>query len=160
VFLVFRISKKTLAVSTAALVMAGGVAYAFSTYATGTTNNTTVATAQPVVLTNDPIENLWPGAPAVDIPVTYENSNPGPIVVNAAVSVKSVAPAECPIASFIIDPNLPPDVTVPVGTDVWPADLPQIALDVNAPDSCQGATVELEYGPVTPIVPTPTPPVS
>ncbi|MDQ1294583.1 MAG: hypothetical protein QG608_2468, partial [Actinomycetota bacterium] len=150
-----RISKKTLVASTAVLLLAGGVAYAFSTYATGGSLNTTVATAKPVELSNGPIVNLWPGNPAVEIPVTYNNPNPGPIdVVGATVKVKSVVPETCPVEALVIDPNLTSPVTVPVGQGAWPAPLPKIALAATAPDVCQGAVVELEYGTVPTTPPT------
>jgi len=79
----FKLSKKSVALSTAALVVAGGVAaYAWSVNATGTGYAKT-DTTQSITFSNDTLTKLWPGT-AQPIGVKYVSTNQGNVDVTLA----------------------------------------------------------------------------
>jgi hypothetical protein len=177
---VSRISKKTVAVPTALLLLSGGAAaWAWGSGVSGSGSLQTQE-AEHVRMTNDPIVDLWPSFEFTEIPVKYSNFNPGPVyVVDPSVAVGKVTNAdgeevlECGDTNFIIQ-QVSRETTYslpPTGEGVfveWTYEKPLIRLRTNAPDACQGTTVELTYssdvsentGNPTDVTTQPTPPTS
>ncbi|MDQ1294584.1 MAG: hypothetical protein QG608_2469 [Actinomycetota bacterium] len=163
----FRISKKNVAVSTAVLLLSGGLAWAWNTNAGGS-GSLLAGEAHHVTLSNDPIVNLWPSIDFTEIPVTYTNTNPGPVdIIDPQVEVAKVVDAagvevpDCTDNYFILQ-QIPAGTYSLAKTDTevqaqWPHAKPSIRLRRIAPNACQGTTVELRYTSVDNNV---TPPVT
>jgi hypothetical protein len=101
------------------------------------------------------LEELMPGAPALQLPVRISNPNPVPIEVTALTVTATPDAPGCPgDPNFLVTPsNVSPaaPLSVPAGGSVSlptaPATAPTLALrelpiDQNA---CQGATVHLDF---------------
>jgi len=152
----FRISKKNVAVSTAVLMLSGGLAWAWNTNASGN-GSLQAGEANNVTLSNDPVPDLWPSIDFTEIPVTYLNPNPGPVsIIDPWVRVAKVVNAdgdevlECGVSNFVIQ-GFPAgtytlDKTEPGVFAEWPEAKPTIRLRRVSPNDCQGTTVELVYG--------------
>lgn len=82
-----KLTKKTLAVSTAiALLAGGGVAYAYWTATGAGTGTATTGTNVPVTVTQTAITGLYPGQGAVTLSGKFNNPNAGPAWVAAVTA--------------------------------------------------------------------------
>lgn len=140
-----KISKKTVAALTAALLIIGGGAYAYwTTTSAGTGAAPNASSNGTITLTATFAPGLTPGA---SIPVTYTASNPGTskLFVGTISHVVSTSNALCLPADFTIA-NVVSDTTVAAGAFNTPiAGTGSLAFADTAinQDACKGATVTL-----------------
>ena len=139
----------------AALVLAGGAAFAWWTAGgSGTGSASTGSVSALTVVQTSSITGLAPGLPAQTLSGTFQNPNSGPVhVTSVSVSVASVvkavgAPAgTCDATDYVITGS-PLAINAEVLADdssTWSG--PQIAFVNKATnqDGCKGATVNLAY---------------
>ena len=139
----------------AALVVAGGAAFAYWTAGgSGTGSASTGSVSALTVVQTSVVSGLAPGTPAQTLSGTFNNPNTGPVYVSSvSVSISSVvkavgAPAgPCTAADYVITGS-----PVAIGAEVLANDTstwsgPQIAFVNSASnqDGCKGATVNLAY---------------
>lgn len=154
----FKLSKKSVALSTAALVVAGGVAaYAWSVNATGTGYAKT-DTTHSIAFSNDTLTGLWPDM-SQSIGVKYVSTNQGSVDVTLAPQVTSVKKggveigvgdgATCPTTEFSVSPVTQALTLAPAAEPIAPTGEgfvdPTLTLDADAPNECQGVTVTISY---------------
>ena len=153
----FKLSKKSVALSTAALVVAGGVAaYAWSVNATGTGYAKT-DTTHSIAFSNDTLTGLWPDM-SQSIGVKYVSTNQGSVDVTLAPQVTSVKKGgveiggvggACPTTAFSVSPEPQTLTLAPAAEATVPADEdfvdPELTLAAAAPNECQGVTVTVSY---------------
>lgn len=165
--MIHHISKKTVAVSAAALAFTcGAAAFAWTVGATGSGTGGTGTTSK-IDFRNPPLVGLWPGQPTT-IGVEYKSLNAGNVTTVLAprvVSVKDSAGNEigdpggaCERGNFSIDPPVQKPTLGPATafTSVGAALDPRITLSLSAPNTCQGVTVTLDYTTILPTTITPT----
>jgi hypothetical protein len=138
-----KFSKKTIAVSTTALVIAGGAAaYAWTVSGSGTgaasTSNPTAVSFQ------GSVSNLWPGVDQT-VPVQFYNTNPGPVDVAGIYVTISGLPDGCTQAADFNVTNVTTKVTLPKSTpgvwnDLGSLGTVKVGLKDTAADACQNAT--------------------
>jgi hypothetical protein len=141
------IRTKTVAISTAVLLTAGGAAFAAWTITTNGGGTATTATIQPVTfqLTGNPLDGMWAGDLAKDIPVWYINPNSRAISKHVTATVASTSSTACPTDSFKIMSNT--DAATLAANNSGAVDKPPtIQILDSAPDGCQGVSVTLTFG--------------
>jgi len=140
---------------TAALVVAGGAAFAWWTAGgSGTGSASTGNVSGITVVQTSVVTGLAPGLPAQTLSGTFLNPNSGPVYVSSvSVSISSVvkaggAPAgTCDATDYVITGS-PLTINAQVLADdstTWSG--PQIAFvnKASSQDACKGATVNLAY---------------
>jgi hypothetical protein len=149
-------SKKALAAGAAALVLTGGVAYAYwTTDGSGSGSAATAAGTDPLTVNQTTVVTpLYPGLAAQELSGTFDNGNPGPVYVNSVTaSIFSVTQAvdavgECTADDYALtDAVMTVGASVPAGDDVglWTGAGLQFANSEANQDGCKGATVALAY---------------
>jgi hypothetical protein len=140
-----KISKKTVAALTAALLIIGGGAYAYwTTTSAGTGASPNASSNGTITLTATFATGLTPGSSAQ---VTYTAANPGTskLFVGTISHVVTTSNAQCLPTDFTIA-NVVADTTVPAGSTNYaiPATGSLVFADtaINQ-DACKGATVTL-----------------
>jgi hypothetical protein len=103
---------------------------------------------------SDELEDLYPGAPAQQLPIALVNPNPVPIEVTSISVAITSEPPTCPAQNFDLGPsNISPStpVLVPAGGSVnlpsGPTTAPTIRM-LDLPenqDSCRGVEVQLAF---------------
>jgi len=151
------LTKKRVAAGVAALAIAGGGMAAYA-YWTGTGSGTGSASATtPAALTvnqSTSVTNLFPGATAVTLSGTFDNSNPGPVFIHnvtAAVHAFSsqtdnTKPA-CTQADFAIGGSATVDANVAAGSGVgsWTGLTVRLLNGAGNQDNCEGQSITIDY---------------
>lgn len=152
-------NKKTIAVSTVALAIAGGVAaYAWSADTTGG-SSAAAATVEAVHFSGPDIVGLWPDKPQpLHLSYTSDNGGDVDVILEPRVTevLKDGVPVPgCPANTFQFTPDiqhvtLPPQDTPKLVTKVGVPD-PEITMingpSDEAPEACQGVSVVISYAP-------------
>lgn len=144
----FRRSTLVISAAVAAVLVSGGVAFAYWT-TTGTgTAAATVGTSGTVSVAQDlpAPSGLFPGGPAGTINYTVTNATAGDLMVsNVAVTVSSTsAGAGCTAADFTVTPQWTAFQVLAGGTKAGTATIAMNNTGSNQ-DACKGATVNLAF---------------
>lgn len=139
--------RRAVAVSTAALVVTGGAAYAaWTVTATGSAAaTTTTVEAVSLRLNGDPLGGMWAGDPAKPLPVEYTNPNKRDVDRVVEAVIDSTSSDGCPASSFVITPSGPAHLAASTTAFTAVDRPPTIAIRADAPDACQGVAVYLSF---------------
>jgi hypothetical protein len=141
---------------TAALVVAGGAAFAWWTAGGSGTGSAATGTVNGITINQtSSIAGLYPGGPAATLAGTFTNANSGPVrvaQVSVAITTGWTAKADatkpaCTTADFTLVQPGATNAEVPSGTGVgsWGAGSIQLVNAASNQDNCKGVTVPLVY---------------
>jgi hypothetical protein len=141
-----------LAASTAVVLTAGGIAYAWysaSVAGTGTGSATPASpTVADVTFSASSVSGLLPGGPAVTTVVTPHNPNPFAVhITQKTVSVSSGSGGACSAAEAALSGSATMvEQTIPASSDGTPFDLDVSMGETGASqDDCAGTTLTVTY---------------
>jgi hypothetical protein len=147
-----RISKRSIAVFVGVMVVlaSAGVAFAYWTNSgTGTGTASTGTNAGITVVQTSPITNMGPGVAAQTLSGNFNNTNSGPVYVNAVTAtITGTDKPGCGVTDYTIAGTAPVNVEVPAGAGVGSWTGLTIAFN-NKPavnqDACKNAVVTIAY---------------
>jgi len=151
------ITKKRAVAAAAAIAIAGGGMAAYAYWTGGGTGSGAASATTPSALTvnqTTSVTGLYPGATAVTLSGTFDNTNAGPVYIHnvtAAVHTFSsqtdnTKPA-CTQADFAIGGSATVDGNVAAGSGVgsWTGLTVRLLNGAGNQDNCKGVTVPLTY---------------
>lgn len=134
-----------------ALLVGGGVAFAYWTTTGSGTGSAAAGTSSPVVVTQtNTVTGLYPGGPAQNIDLNIANSNAAKqYLAKVAVSVGSTSDAGCTAADFTVT-QATIGAEVPVGdTNAYAGATTGATIKMNntgaSQDACKNATINLAF---------------
>jgi hypothetical protein len=149
-----KLSKKTLAVATAVVLLSGGgAAFAYWTAGGAGTGTATSGTTVAVTVHQTAMTGLYPGQAAQTLSGTFDNPNAGPVYVTAVTATGYTIDAAHVTAGCAVSGNYTLSGTAAVGhnvitgngVDSWTG----LAITMNNlgtnQDPCKGAIVTITY---------------
>jgi hypothetical protein len=149
-----KFTRRTLAVSTAAvLLLGGGAAYAYWTNSGSGSGTAATGTNAPVtVKQTSVIAAMYPGQPAQTLSGNFDNPNAGTTFVTAVTATgfaidEPHATAGCLPASYTLGGTAPVNTQVPFGTaqGAWTGLTITMNNLVTNQDACKNAVVTITY---------------
>ena len=148
-----KLTRKTVAVAAVAVLLSGGVAFAYWTNSgTGTGTATTGTNAAITVVQTASSAVLVPGGPTSTLSGTFSNPNTSPVFVNTVTATLasvtgSVGTPACTVADYALD-----TATITIGaqaavddTTAWTGIKVSMVNSGTNQDACKNATINLSY---------------
>ncbi|MFL4472998.1 hypothetical protein ACIPVK_03250 [Paeniglutamicibacter sp. MACA_103] len=144
-----KISKKWIVIIAAALLVIGGVAYAYwSNIGSGTGTADTGTNQSLVINQTSTVTGLAPGLPAQPLSGNFDNPNSGPVYVTAVTAtVTGTDKTGCTATDYTIAGTAAVNAEVPAGSGVgsWSGLTIQFNNKATNQDACKNAVVSISY---------------
>lgn len=129
----------TAGMATTALLLSGGMAFAYVT-SSGSGAGTARVIAPQVTASVGTVAGQYPGAAPTTLPVVVRNDGAAPFTLTGVVPATDGFPATCPASAWSLGPPDPLPTVPPTTSMTVPV---TASLHTDAPNSCQGATLSV-----------------